>query len=66
VIHFHVRLGGKAVVQVTLWLDARTLLPLKRLMQGKGKDDATVLASETYREFRVNPALDPKTFEVPR
>jgi outer membrane lipoprotein-sorting protein len=66
VIHYHVTLGGKVAIQETLWLDAKTLLPMKRSLQAKGKDDATVAASETYREFRLNPTLDPKTFEIPR
>jgi outer membrane lipoprotein-sorting protein len=53
----------KEKAEVTLWVDAKTLLPLKRLVvAGEGKARIT----ETYTEFKLNPKLDAKTFELPK
>jgi outer membrane lipoprotein-sorting protein len=62
----HYRLSGPGVpgpARVTLWLDARTNLPLKRLISyEKTKERIT----ETYKEFLTDPKVDAKHFELPR
>jgi outer membrane lipoprotein-sorting protein len=66
VLHYAIDLEGESKpAKITLWLDARTLLPLKRLIapEGKGKE---AQITETYTEFTLNPKLDAKTFELPK
>jgi outer membrane lipoprotein-sorting protein len=48
-------------VEVTLWLDARTGLPLKRVLSLE-KFKARI--TETYREFHLNPKVNPRVFEL--
>jgi outer membrane lipoprotein-sorting protein len=52
----------KNPAMVTLWLDAKTLLPLKHVLEisERGKD---VRLTATYTTFEVNPKIDPKAFE---
>jgi outer membrane lipoprotein-sorting protein len=55
---------------ITVWIDAKTLLPLKRTvvmklgeqLEGWVPKDARI--SETYTEFNLNPKIDAKTFEM--
>jgi outer membrane lipoprotein-sorting protein len=49
--------------EVTLWIDAKTLLPLKRAMVTK-RD--VVHLTETYRDFKLDPKVDAKAFELPK
>jgi outer membrane lipoprotein-sorting protein len=51
-------------VAVTLWVDVKTLLPLKRQIAPEQKDADTI--TETTTTFTLNPKLDPKTFELPK
>src|SRR6266498_551937 len=44
---------GKDKARVTLWLDAKTLLPLKRVLVGGGER-----ITETYKEFNLNPTIE--------
>jgi outer membrane lipoprotein-sorting protein len=55
--------GDQDDAEVTLWLDARTLLPLKRTVVTK-RD--VVHVTETYRAFRLDPTVDAKAFELPK
>ncbi len=49
----------------TLWLDAKTNLPLKRVLRpAEGNDGATF--TEIYSAFTLNPKLDAKLFELPK
>jgi outer membrane lipoprotein-sorting protein len=49
---------------LTLWLDAATGLPLKRVTERTlGARSRT---TEVYREFTVNPRLDPALFVLPK
>jgi hypothetical protein len=50
-------------VEVTLWLDARTDLPLKRVLDLE-KYKARI--TETYKEFHLDPKVKPRVFELPR
>jgi outer membrane lipoprotein-sorting protein len=65
VLHYQIDIEGKESAKITLWLDARTLLPLKRMIvpEEKGKDTQI---TETYTEFTLNPKLYAKTFELPK
>jgi outer membrane lipoprotein-sorting protein len=60
------RVSGPGVpgpARITLWLDARTNLPLKRRIyfeKTKGR------ITETYKQFLTDPKVDPKYFELPR
>ena len=61
VIHYDLKLGGKDEMKVTLWLNARSLLPLKcRLVVEKEMVDVT----ETYKQFKLNPQVDPEIFNL--
>jgi outer membrane lipoprotein-sorting protein len=61
VLHYQVTLAGsRDTAQVTLYLDAKTLLPLRRVIASGGT------LTETYTELTLNPKLDPKTFELPK
>jgi outer membrane lipoprotein-sorting protein len=52
-------------MQITLWIDTKTELPLKRTTLGKVKD-VKMSAVEVYTEFAVNPTFDAKIFELPK
>jgi outer membrane lipoprotein-sorting protein len=55
----------KLMVDATLWLDAKTLLPLKRtLVVGKDGMEAAKV-TETYKEVTLDPKIDAKTFDLP-
>ena len=49
---------------LTLWLDVKTGLPLKRVIERKY--GARSRTTEVYREFTVNPKLDPGLFVLPK
>jgi len=49
--------------EMTVWIDAKTLLPLKRSFTLKIGDLRIV---ENYREFRLDPKIDAKAFELPK
>lgn len=50
-------------ILITLWLDVKTGLPLKRVLRdAHGKE----LLTEVYREFRLNPPLDATLFALPK
>jgi len=52
-------------MQITLWIDTKTQLPLKRTTLGKVKD-VKLSAVEVYTEFVLNPTFDAKIFELPK
>jgi outer membrane lipoprotein-sorting protein len=53
--------GGKDSVAVTLWFDAKTLLPLKSVVV-IGIENMHI--TETYREFKLDPKIDAKAFTL--
>jgi outer membrane lipoprotein-sorting protein len=62
----HYRLSGPGVpgpARVTLWLDARTNLPVKRQIYYE-KTQGRI--TETYTEFLTDPKVDARHFELPR
>jgi outer membrane lipoprotein-sorting protein len=52
-------------LQVTLWLDTKSQLPIKRTAVVDLKD-SKVTVVESYSEFTVNPTFDAKMFELPK
>jgi outer membrane lipoprotein-sorting protein len=52
---------GPDDAEVTLWIDAKTLLPLKRTVVTK-RD--VVRLTETYSAFKLDPTIDAKAFEL--
>jgi outer membrane lipoprotein-sorting protein len=52
-------------IQITLWLDTVTALPLKRSTVRTFKD-VKISAVEVYTEIVLNPTLDAKIFELPK
>ena len=53
--------GEKGAGQATLWIDARTLLPLKYVI-----GDDTGRLTEIYHEFTLDPKVDARAFELPK
>jgi hypothetical protein len=54
--------GDKTAPAVTLLIDAKTLLPLKRVVVTKSEGTFT----EIYDEFTLDPKIDGKAFELPK
>jgi outer membrane lipoprotein-sorting protein len=55
----------KDPLTVTLWIDTKTNLPIKRELIGKEGDDKVIL-TETYSKFSIDEKIDPKKFELPK
>jgi hypothetical protein len=53
----------KEPLTVSLWLDSKTNLPVKRIVTRK--DDDTKI-TEYYLKFTLDPKFDPKMFELPK
>jgi outer membrane lipoprotein-sorting protein len=64
IIEYTIAFDGKDKAKVKLWLDAKTMFPVKRHMAPEGKE-GTFLA-EAYSEFVLDPKLDAKLFELPK
>jgi outer membrane lipoprotein-sorting protein len=62
VVRFRTKL--KERVAITVWIDPKTLLPIKRLLKWEIKDGAVL--TETYSEHAVEPKIDAKVFELPK
>jgi hypothetical protein len=63
VVSFTAKIADKDNAKVTLWLDAQTSLPLKRLIVPE-KDNVRI--TETYTEFSLDPKVEARTFELPK
>jgi len=66
VLHYQATIAGANIedekkVKTTLYVDAKTLLPLKRVLVIE-KEEGRL--TETYTEFTLNPKLDAKLFEL--
>src|SRR5439155_1024819 len=57
-------LGGKA--KVKLWINAQTMLPVKRHLILTGAKENLGLVREVYSEFTLEPRIDAKVFELPK
>jgi outer membrane lipoprotein-sorting protein len=65
VLRYRFGKGGKGDAQITLWIDAASGLPLKRVFfLPRGVFEGRI--TETYTAFNLNPKIDGKTFELPK
>jgi outer membrane lipoprotein-sorting protein len=65
VIEYTLKPDNGQVVQMAVWLDTKTNLPLKRLMTAPGQK-GVFRVTETYTEITLNPQLDAKVFVIPK
>jgi len=57
--------AGGEKLNTTVWVDAKTHVPLKRLLTAK-VGDKQLTVTETYSKVEVDGKLDAKTFELPK
>jgi len=57
--------GDVAKFSVTLWIELKTGLPVKRLIAMEAGPNEKIVYSETY-EITLDGRLDPKKFELPK
>ncbi len=55
----------KEPLAVTVWLDPKTGLPLKRVLKGK-QEGGTMTVTETYTDVALDRKMEAKTFELPK
>jgi len=60
VIEYIVKFGGERDAPVKLWIDTKTNLPLKRVMEYQGS------WTETYSELVLDAKVDSKEFDLPK
>jgi outer membrane lipoprotein-sorting protein len=65
VLRYRFGKGGKDDAEITLWIDAKNGLPLKRVFSNP-KGVFAVRITETYSEFNLNPKINGKAFELPK
>jgi internalin A len=53
--------GDKDAIPVTVWLDAKTLLPLKRVVVSH---NLNMHITEIYTEFKLDPKIEAKAFDL--
>jgi outer membrane lipoprotein-sorting protein len=65
VVQYNLDLGKEGKAKVSLWIDTKTNLPVKRelMVDDNGKN---FHITETISALDVNPKLDPKLFELPK
>lgn len=64
-IEYKLSLPDGRTMPVQLWIDTETHLPLKRVVVGRfGTNDVQV--TEIYEEVRLDPAIDPERFQLPK
>jgi outer membrane lipoprotein-sorting protein len=56
---------AKEPFSVTVWIDPKTSLPLKRVLAGK-MEDQKMTVTETYTKLVLDGKLDEKKFELPK
>jgi outer membrane lipoprotein-sorting protein len=61
IVEYDVQLD-KGKTHVSVWLDVKTSLPIKRELT---VGDSNIRVTETYSAFNVNGQIDPKKFELP-
>jgi outer membrane lipoprotein-sorting protein len=57
--------GGGEEINTTVWVDAKTHVPLKRVLSAKVGGQALTV-TETYSKVVVDGKIDAKTFELPK
>jgi outer membrane lipoprotein-sorting protein len=64
VVHYRFGDGSDRFdAEITVWIDAKTMLPLKRSFMLPIERTRIV---ETYQDFRLDPMIDAKAFELPK
>jgi outer membrane lipoprotein-sorting protein len=66
VVRYNLSLRGKVKLSVSVWLDAKTKLPLKRVTTIPDKEEQKLTVTETFTQLTLNPKLEPKVFELPK
>jgi outer membrane lipoprotein-sorting protein len=67
VVHYRIVLaGGKKSFKASVWLDPKTQLPMKRVVEGQTNGKETFRITETYSEFTIDGNYDAKLFEIPK
>jgi WD40 repeat protein len=61
VVRYKVGLKGEGAGQATLWIDARTLLPLKHMIGDRANH-----VIEIYHEFTLDPKIEAGAFALPK
>jgi outer membrane lipoprotein-sorting protein len=61
VVRYKVGRKGEGVAQATVWIDAKTLLPLRYVI-----GDGTGRLTEIYHELTLDPKVDAKVFALPK
>jgi hypothetical protein len=56
--------GDRDAALVTIWIDSKTLLPLKRVVVPNPRSPA--VATEVYKQFTLDPKIDAKLFQLPK
>jgi outer membrane lipoprotein-sorting protein len=56
--------GDRDAVAVTLWIDSKTLLPLKRVVVPTPRSAAVV--TERYKQFTLDPKIKARAFGLPK
>jgi outer membrane lipoprotein-sorting protein len=57
--------GNRVTFAVSVWVDTKTQLPLKRVFTGM-LDDQKISVSETFTKLNLDAKIDPKQFELPK
>jgi outer membrane lipoprotein-sorting protein len=65
IVQYNLDLGKEGKAKVSLWIDTKTNLPVKRelMVDDNGKN---IHITETISAFDLNPKLDPKLYELPK
>ncbi len=63
VVEYTFKDKGSSSYAVSVWIDTKTNLPLKRVIQ---TDNKIISATETYTKLDLDPKIDPKQFELPK
>ena len=62
-IDYVLTFNGQEKTNMKVWIDTKTLLPLKRTLRSEGKKDTF---TENITDFVLDPKLDEKVFELPK
>jgi outer membrane lipoprotein-sorting protein len=66
VLSYNVVAAGKGKAKVTVWLDPKTNLPIKRKLEPLNDAEKGQGFVDTYTEFELNPTIEAKRFDLPK
>jgi outer membrane lipoprotein-sorting protein len=64
-VHYRCGKGGNDDVEVTVWIDTETGLPLKRVYLAHPESEK-IRITERYSATKLNPKVDAKAFKLPK